>query len=76
LPLSAPRLRWGGMKEQLLDLFDRLTDTHALLIALQSRDKAAFPLPGNADELLDACENELSKARDDLMALASTTHDN
>lgn len=64
------------MREQLLAINDRLADLHTLLILLQSRDVSKFPLPGNADEMLDDAEDELSKARDELLALAGTGEEN
>lgn len=59
------------MRAQLLAINDRLADLHTLLILLQSRDGAKYPLPGNADDLIDDAEEQLNKARDALIALAS-----
>lgn len=56
--------------EQLLGIDSRLADLHTLIILLQSRDPVKYPLPGNADELLDECEEQLSRARDELKALS------
>lgn len=64
------------MKEQLLGLYERLGDTHTLLLALQARDAVKFPLPGNSDELLGECEEALNAVRDDLLALARTEETN
>ena len=63
-------------REQLLSIDERLADLHTLVILLQSRDPKKYPLPGNADELLDECEEQLNKARDELMALANVEDKN
>ena len=63
-------------REQLLAIDERLADLHTLIILLQSRDPKTYPLPGNADELLDECEEQLNKARDELMALANVEDKN
>lgn len=63
-------------REQLLGIDGRLADLHTLLILLQSRDPKKYPLPGNADELLDECEEQLSKARDELKSLATVEDKN
>lgn len=62
--------------EQLLGIDERLADLHTLIILLQSRDTTKYPLPGNADELLDECEEQLNKARDELKALATVEDKN
>jgi hypothetical protein len=65
-----------ALKDQLVAIYDRLDDLHTLIILLQSRDTKKYPLPGNADELLDECEEELNKARDELMALSQVGEEN
>jgi hypothetical protein len=65
-----------ALKDQLVAIYDRLDDLHTLIILLQSRDVKKYPLPGNADELLDEGEEELNKARDELMALAQVSEEN
>jgi hypothetical protein len=65
-----------ALKDQLVAIYDRLDDLHTLLILLQSRDTKKYPLPGNADELLDEGEEQLNKARDELMALAEVKDEN
>ena len=59
-----------ALRDQLTDIDARLADLHTLIILLQSRDPKKYPLPGNADELLDECEEQLNSARDELKALA------
>lgn len=63
-------------REQLLGIDERLADLHTLLILLQSRDSKKYPLPGNADELLDECEEQLNKARDELKVLSTVEDKN
>lgn len=63
-------------RERLLGIDERLADLHTLIILLQSRDPKKYPLPGNADELLDECEEQLNKARDELKALATVEDKN
>jgi hypothetical protein len=63
-------------REQLLGIDEKLADLHTLIILLQSRDPKKYPLPGNADELLDECEEQLNKARDELKALATVEDKN
>ena len=63
-------------QEQLLGIDERLADLHTLVILLQSRDPKKYPLPGNADELLDECEEQLNKARDELKSLATVEDKN
>ena len=65
-----------SLQKQLLGIDDRLSDLHTLIILLQSRDTKKYPLPGNADELLDECEEQLNQARDDLKALANVKDNN
>jgi hypothetical protein len=65
-----------ALKDQLIGIDDRLADLHTLVVLLQSRDTKKYPLPGNADELLDECEEQLNKARDELNALAETGDEN
>ena len=65
-----------SLQDQLLGIDARLADLHTLLILLQSRDTIKFPLPGNANELLDECEGQLNKARDELKALANVKDNN
>jgi hypothetical protein len=64
------------LKDQLVGIYDRLDDLHTLIILLQSRDTKKYPLPANADELLDEGEEQLNKARDELMALAQVNDEN
>lgn len=63
-------------REQLLAIDDKLANLHTLIILLQSRDASKYPLPGNADELLDECEERLNEARDNLKALAAVEEKN
>ena len=65
-----------ALRQQLIVIDSRLADLHALIILLQSRDPAKYPLPGNADELLDECEEQLNQARDELVALAGVEDKN
>ena len=65
-----------ALKDQLIGIYDRLDDLHTLIILLQSRDTKKYPLPDNADELLDEGEEQLNKARDELMALAEVKDEN
>lgn len=65
-----------SLQDQLLGIDARLSDLHTLIILLQSRDTEKFPLPGNADELLDECEEQLNHARDELKTLANVKDNN
>lgn len=64
------------MRDQLLAINDKLADVHTLLILLQSRDATQYPLPGNADAILDMAEEQLNSARDALVALAQVSDEN
>ncbi len=57
-------------RDQIMAIDEDLADLHTLIILLQSRDTTKYPLPANADELLDRCEEQLNRARDSLKALA------
>jgi len=60
------------MKEQLLKIAEQLNGLHILLALLQARDAKRFPLPGNADEMMDEASENLNRARADLIALAKS----
>jgi hypothetical protein len=65
-----------SLQDQLLEIDKRLSDLHTLVILLQSRDTKKYPLPGNADELLDEGEEQLNFARDELKALGNINDHN